>query len=83
MATRTINLKLIEAFRAAQAALEKAKATALYPGTKVWVHADRYTGDGTVVTDNTCPVDQVAICLPNGNTWRYPADRVFYHGPLG
>ena len=56
--------------------LEKAKAELFYHGSEVDVYDPRYQGPGLAVTDGQCPPDQVAVSLPNGNTWWYPIDAV-------
>lgn len=63
--------KLLKRYESALAALEKHKAERFYPGTKVNVKCQRYTGPGMAVTDNQCPPDQVAVKLENGNVWWY------------
>lgn len=65
---------ILKRYRAALAALEKARAKRFYHGTPVLVSCRRYSGPGTAVTDNQCPPDQVAVLLPNGNVWWYPIE---------
>ncbi len=66
-----MTLKLLKRYESALSALEKHKADLFYPGTRVKVKCNRFTGTGIVVTDNQCPPDQVAVELENGNVWWY------------
>ena len=43
-------------------------------GRGVRVAHERFNGYGMIVADDSCPVDQLAVKLENGNTWWYPLD---------
>jgi hypothetical protein len=40
-------------------------------GSKVYVNAPRYIGDGIVAKDSMCPMTQLPVKLENGNIWWY------------
>lgn len=66
----------VKGFRFHRDRLERAKLTVFPHGAEVLVNCERYKGPGIAVSDSQCPVDQVAVCLPNGNTWFYPIESV-------
>jgi hypothetical protein len=69
-------LCVLQKYRSSRDRLEMEKARIYYHGRAVRVDCDRYRGMGMSVTDNLCPPDQVAVSLPNGNTWRYALEDV-------
>lgn len=67
---------LVKLYRQRRDQVEAFKAKVFYHGTPVWVNAPRYVGPGLAVSDHQAPPDQVAVALPNGNTWRYDIEHV-------
>lgn len=66
---------LAERFRAARAALVDARDAKFPRGMRVVVAAPQYHGPGVVVRAG-CSPDQVAVRIPNENTWWYPVECV-------
>ena len=67
---------LLTSYRACHNALVIHRTQQFPSGTEVKVNVPgRYVGPGVAVQDG-CPADQVAVRLPNGNTWWYPLDCV-------
>jgi len=50
-------------------------------GAAVIVNCDRYRGPGVIEDDPYCPIEQVAVTLPNGNCWWYSIRFVTPHSP--
>ncbi len=67
---------LMSSFQCIRTHLEEYKAKSLPSGTEVTVKCDRYDGPGVVVSEDDCPIQQVAVKLPNGNTWWYDVNQV-------
>lgn len=61
-------------FQTARERLLEAKQREFPSGRGVRVVNERYNGYGMIVTNDDCPVDQLAVKLENGNTWWYPLD---------
>lgn len=67
---------LVARYRRAVEALEGLKSQHFYRGLPVTVDCDQYKGPGFITTDGRCRPDQVAVRLPNGNTWWYGIEHV-------
>jgi len=63
---------LAEQYEAAVKAIAAWKEKHLPRKTEVEVDHHRYQGKGVVVSAEGCPVDHVAVRLPNDNVWFYP-----------
>lgn len=64
----------LRSFERARDSLRDARDAELKAGRGVRVVNERYSGYGMIVGDNSCPLDQVAVKLENGNTWWYPVE---------
>lgn len=54
--------------------LREARDVELKPGRSVRVVNERYNGYGMIVSDESCPLDKIAVQLENGNKWWYPVE---------
>ena len=45
-------------------------------GLRVLVNTTQYNGPGVVADPDGCPLDKVAVRLPNDNVWWYPIESV-------
>ena len=61
-------------FQSARDRLMESRNAEFKPRRAVRVINERYHGFGLIVHDETCPLDQIAVRLENGNTWWYPLD---------
>ena len=68
----SILLSRLRLFESARDRLREARDAEFKVGRGVRVINERYSGYGLIVADESCPLDQIAVKLENGNTWWYP-----------
>lgn len=73
MPTEIIMTRLRQ-YQTAKERLTEGRRAEFPSGRGVRVVHERYNGYGMIVDDDSCPVDQLAVKLENGNTWWYPLD---------
>lgn len=73
MAT-AITISRLRQYVTAKERLIEARQAEFPVGRGVRVAHERFHGYGMVVSDESCPPDQLAVKLENGNTWWYSLD---------
>lgn len=73
MATQLLMTRL-RSYERVRDSLREARDVEFKPGRSVRVINERYHGYGMIVADDSCPLDQIAVQLENGNVWWYPVE---------